>query len=133
MDKRELSHIENEVIDDDKKLLNIPVSINEDFLGKPLDVEISNGFITNIILIIDYTTINFLELIREKSSLNKKHKDSLTNLDSNSLFYFIRDEKKNSFVLAIKIIDNKSVDKMRYTLGGILINRVKDIFCDDHL
>jgi hypothetical protein len=47
-----------------KKDLAIPLPINEDSLGKPLSVDISNGIITKINLTIKYNDVNFLLKIK---------------------------------------------------------------------
>lgn len=49
------------IVDFNNKLLEIPISIDEGSLGKPLSVDIENNYITNIILFIHDKVNNFLE------------------------------------------------------------------------
>lgn len=128
-DKDQLKHIDNNLILNTNKLINIPISINEDSLGKPLDVEINNGLITNIKIYIDKSftnaspsridnlnksdLVNFLTIIKEQNVyIRANHKDNINFFDSNYKFYFTRDEKKNLFVLVVKVIYNDSIDKI---------------------
>ncbi|RYE15201.1 MAG: hypothetical protein EOP34_04155 [Rickettsiales bacterium] len=95
INKERLTHIPNNDIDSTKKVLNIPISIEPGSLGDPLEVEITNGLISNIKLIIDKNVIDILYLIKEKSSfIGKNHKDNITSFDSGYKFYLNRDEKK---------------------------------------
>ena len=67
-----------------EKILNIPVSVNRDSLGKPLTVLVDNGFITNIILNILGKDVNFLDIIKEKAKyLPTNHKDNIRSFDDN--------------------------------------------------
>jgi predicted RNA-binding protein len=131
---RNITHIEKRVLDTDKKSLNIPVSINQDYLGELLSVEIENNLITNVKVNVNSKEINFMDLINEKSSyIREKHVDNITYFDSSYNFYLTKDEQKKPLNLAIKIIDKQSVDKIRYYLTGIMINRIKDVFCDGYI
>ena len=40
--------------------------------------------------------------------------------DSGYNFYLVRDENNDLFVLAIKVLNKYSVDKIRYSLSGIV-------------
>ena len=71
-DLTKIPPINKKKMDRDNKLLNIPISINENSLGKPLSVDIDNNLITNIKIMIDDNVVNFLSLIREKSSYIRK-------------------------------------------------------------
>lgn len=51
--KQILTHVAKEDIYSTRKIINIPISINVNSLGNPLEVDISNGFINNIKLTID--------------------------------------------------------------------------------
>jgi len=113
-----------------EKILNIPVSVNEDSLGKPLTVLVDNGFITNIILKILGKDINFLDIIKEKAKyLPTNHRDNITSFEDNFKFYHLKE--KTDYVLAVKIIDNFSIEKIRYSLGGVLVNHVLDVIDND--
>lgn len=108
-----------------ERKLNVPVSINEDYLGKPLPVNVSNGIITNIYININDKRVNFLDLIRHKAKvLRPNHKDNITVFDENFKFYLLKD--KGDFVLAIKKLKSNSIDKIRYSLSGVVISHVTD-------
>lgn len=55
-----------------QKLINIPISTDPNYLGNPLEVETTNGFISNIKWIIDHNVIDILSLIKEKSGYISK-------------------------------------------------------------
>lgn len=130
-----VTHIDKSLIDKEKKTINIPISIDSNTLGEVLSVEVENNLITNIKLNIDSKEINFMYLIKEKSKyLSKSHKDNIYSLDSSYKFYLSKNEMtRNFFVLAIKVIDNKYVDKIMFYMAGVVLNRVKDIFCDGYI
>jgi len=61
-----INYLSEKDITSDNKLLSIPISINENYLGNPLSVDIDKGFITNIKLIVDKKEVNFLDLKKKK-------------------------------------------------------------------
>lgn len=108
-----------------EKNLTIPVSINEDYIGKPLLVNISNGFITYIYLTINNNQINFLDVIKDKAKLlRSNHMDNITTFDQNLKFYLLKD--KFDYVLTIKILGDSSIEKIRYSTQGVVISHVTD-------
>ena len=97
-----------------KSSLNIPMSIKEDSLGIPLDINVKDGFITNIKIAIKGVNVNFLTVIRESASyLKRSHKDRIENFDDQFKFYSLIDGK-GKFILAIKQTNN-IVEKIRYS------------------
>lgn len=103
---------------------NIPVSISDDYLGKPIDVTIENDFIVNIPITINGKKQNFLDLIKARSKvLSTNHKDKIDSYDSGFKFYLLRDYSE--YVLAIKSMDD-SFTKIRYSLSGVIISKVTD-------
>lgn len=113
-------------------ITNIPISVSEDSLGYPLHTQTDKGRITDIELTIDNNTTNFLKTILDKSSYTRSsHIDNIKEFDDKYKFYLLRDENNSPYVLGIKILDNHSIDKLRFSIGGILINRVKDVFRDN--
>ena len=105
--------------------LTIPVSVNEESLGKALPVITSNCFITHINVTISGHKINFLDVIRRKAKvLILSDKDNITIFNDNFKFYLLKDN--TDFVLAINKINDKFIDKIRYTLNGVLISHVND-------
>ena len=106
--------------------LAIPVSIHKDSLGKPLPVEISDGVITDIHIEIDGKLVNFLDVIKAKANiLRAKHKDNITSFDAQYKFYLLKD--KYDYVLAVKISGPEIVDKIRYSISGVVLGHVTDI------
>ena len=126
----EKAHIpKSDFIITDKKL-NVPVSINEDSIGKPLSVNVSNGVITNINIIINNKQVNFLDIIRKKAKvLRPNHKDNITHFDENFRFYLLKDN--SDYVLAIKKLSVNLIDKIRYSLSGVVISHVTDNAVDN--
>jgi hypothetical protein len=129
-----ITHVEKKVIDTDKKLLVIPVTIDQDTLGILLPVEVKDNLITNIKLNLDDKDINFMDLIEEKSSfLSPNHVDKISSFDSSYKFYLVKKEQRIPFILAIKLIDKESIDKIMYSWNGVLLNRITDIFRDGYI
>lgn len=113
-----------------EKKLTVPVSINDDSIGKPLSVNVSNGVITNINITINDKQVNFLDLIRNRAKvLRLNHKDNITHFYENFRFYLLKD--KSDFVLAIKKLSANSIDKIRYSLSGVVISHVTDNAVDN--
>ena len=48
LNKETLTHVPKKDIVSVKKLINIPISTDPNYLGNPLEVETTNGFISNI-------------------------------------------------------------------------------------
>lgn len=120
-------------INETRKLVTIPVSINPDLLGESLPVERNKGIITNIKLNINNEEINFLDKILLKSSFLKKgHRNKIMSFDSDYTFYLIKGKNNRMVVLAVKI-NKYSVDKIIFTLTGNLLNRVTDLLEGDIL
>ena len=59
-----ISNYENSFTPD---ILTVPISVNKDPIGKPLDVTVVNGFITEINLIIRNNRINLMSTILNKA------------------------------------------------------------------
>lgn len=55
--------------------------------------------------------------------------DTIQNFDNSYKFYLIKEDNK-FFVLAVKIYTDNSIDKIKYSLQGTLIKRVKDVMCN---
>lgn len=84
-----------------------------------------NGFINTIIITIKGNKVNFIDIIKNKAKfLRLNHNDCITSFDSNFKFYLLKD--KSDFVLAVKYVNKYSVEKIRYSLDGVVINRVID-------
>ena len=89
--------------------LSIPVSINEESLGKPLPVDISNGLITHIHMEIGNEPINFLDVIKNNAKiLRSKHKDNINSFDDKFKFYLLKD--KRDYILAVKVLGSDNLD-----------------------
>lgn len=129
---QEPSHIPSSDIISTKENLNIPISINKDSLGQALSVNISNGFITNINLTINGNKFNFLDLINNKAKLLRtNHKDKITSFDENWMFYLLKD--KYDYVLAVKILKPGFIEKIRFSLDGVIINRLTDSVINNYV
>ena len=68
---------------------------------------------------------NFLDTIKQKANmLPKNHKDKITVFDNKYLFYFLKD--KTNYILAVKQLDSNNIIKIRYSLDGVMINKITD-------
>jgi len=112
-------------------IISIPVSISEYSLGEPLKVSLhKDNNITNIYLYTKNTAINFMDRIKAINFMDRikaiakllpassKHKNML--LGSRYKFYHIS-EKLISAIYAIKRLVDGSVDKIRYSLNGVIM------------
>lgn len=90
-------------------------------LGKPLKVWYDNNIITNIELIIDENKINFLDVINHNRKLSRK---AIFVFDHSYDFYFVKD--KSSFVYAVKIIESNVLEKIKFSINGVVISKVQD-------
>lgn len=125
MSKNVLSLINN------KGLISIPVSINDTYFGKKLDLIIENGNIIHIGIKIRGEELNFLELIQEKAKyLRVGHKDKIVLFDSTFKFYLNRDSTE--YVLAIKHLNDGTIQKIRYSLYGVVMSQVIDYWNGKH-
>lgn len=123
-------HVTKSEVITTQKDLNIPVSINESSIGKPLPVKVSNGLITYIFIDIKGKSFNFLDVIKEKAKLIRQgHKDNITSFDQNFKFYLLKD--RIDFVLAVNILGPDTIKKIRYSLNGVVLTSVSDIAIDD--
>jgi len=108
-----------------KELLNIPISVHGPSLGESLPVTIDNNIITFIKINIDGTYLNFLYIIKSKTKLLKKsHKDHIISFDYNFRFYLLKDVFP--YVLAVKHIDEFSIEKIRYSMNGVVLSHIID-------
>ena len=108
------------------KKLNIPVSIRKNSLGNELIVERDNGLITNIILNHNKAQLNFIEIIRNKAKFFRPyHKHNITSFANDYKFYLLKDNS-GDFVLAVRIISAFSIEKIRYSLNGVILNHLVD-------
>ena len=125
-----LIHIPRSDLKSVENNLSIPVSIDEDSLGKALPVYISEGIITHIHLEIDGKLVNFLDIIKSNAKmLRAKHKDNIISFDSSFKFYLLKDNY--DYVLAVKILGIDSVDKIRYSMNGVILSHVTDTVVND--
>lgn len=115
-----------------KNSLMIPVSINKDSLGEALEVTISNGFISDIRLSIKGARVNFLSLIYAKAKiLRNNHPDKITSFDAGFKFYSLLDNKR--YILAVKKLGDASIEKIRYSLDGVIISRITDRIVNNYV
>ena len=123
--KHNITHIPKFHIFKVENYLSIPVSINEDYLGKPLPVDISNGLITHIHINIDDKLVNFLDsIINSDKLLRTNHKDKITSFDGHFKFYLLKD--RYDYVLAVKILAPDSVYKIKYSIRGVVLSYATD-------
>ena len=110
-------------------LVIIPTaSKEEDSLGKCLPVVLdTNNNIKVVDIVIKNIKYNFLDIIVEKTKyIKKNHRDSITSFDKDYKFLHIKAEM--DYVLVVKELESNKVDKLKYSMGGILLERVTDTF-----
>lgn len=101
-DRKDLFHIPRSDLKSVESNLSIPVSIDEDSLGKALPVDISDGLITHIHLEIDGKLVNFLDIIKSNAKiLRAKHKDNIISFDSSFKFYLLKDNTQKQTAKSI--------------------------------
>ena len=137
LDTKYLLNIDNIEVNDNfikrdilntKKLISLPVNIDKDYLGKPLDIILGdNNDISIVNININNKICNFLDIIKEKAKyLRTKHSDNITVFDKDFKFYYIKSTV--DYVLVVKAIDVNTILKYRYSLSGVLITSITDFY-----
>ena len=125
------------IVEDDykavKRNLNIPMSINEASLGKPLLTKLdSENNVTHIFLNIKGKQVNFMDIINDQLGiLLHNNPNRVISLHGGYKFYFLKD--KIPYVLCVDSTDLSKIEKIRFSLGGVMINRVTDSVVDDYV
>nr|YP_008965337.1 hypothetical protein [Rhynchosporium agropyri]AHC02313.1 hypothetical protein [Rhynchosporium agropyri] len=105
--------------------LSIPSNTEENYLGKALFVVGENNIVTYIPVNIQGVLINLLDKINEKNHLiRNKHKDIRTSFDMSCKFYHIK--SRIDYILVIRILKDNQVEKIKYSLSGVLLSSVVD-------
>lgn len=106
-------------------MISMPTSTNEVDLGKPLPVITDNNKIKEVTVSIKGVICNFMVNILEKAKLiRNKHEDNITEFDSSCKFYYIK--SSIDYILVIKELGCNKVEKLKYSLSGILISKIID-------
>ncbi len=99
-----------------KDSLSIPVSLTS--LGQRLNVKFKDNIASYIPININDKEINFIDVINKSTKLGRINP---VLLDDSSKFYFVKDK-----VYAIGFIESNVLDKIKFSLSGVIISRVKD-------
>lgn len=128
INKDKLANITSTEKKDTLDLIVIPTATNEDGLGKCLPVVLdSNNFIKEVNIIIKDRKSNFLDIIIDKTKyIKKNHTDVITAFDKDYKFYYIKGNIH--YILVVKQIDQYKVEKLKYSLSGVLLSRIIDTF-----
>ncbi len=79
-----------------------------------------------IIVTVNSISFNFLDLIREKTKyIRTNHKDIIADFDTSYKVYYIK--SYIDYILAIKELEENKVEKLKYSLFGVLLNKIIDI------
>lgn len=114
-------------------LISIPTATHTKDLGNNLPVVLDDNFnIKEVIVVVNDINCNFIDKIREKAKyLKKNHRDQITNFDKDYKFNYIKGN--TDYILVVKDLGNGSVEKLKYSLTGVLISRIVDKFSGDSL
>ncbi len=114
-------------------LISIPTATATKDLGSNLPVVLDDNFnIKEVILVVNDINFNFMDKIIEKAKyLKKNHRDQITNFDKDYKFNYIKGN--TDYILAVKDLGNGCVDKLKYSLTGVLLSRIVDKFSGDSL
>ena len=61
--------------------------------------------------------------------LRANHKDNITIFDKDFKFYSLKD--KYDYVLAVKVLGHDYLEKIRYSLNGVMLSHVTDKIVND--
>lgn len=112
------------------ELITVPVVNDEEHLGLPLPVLLdNNNKIISITANIKGFNTNFLHVILSKSKILTSDKNKITDFDNSYNFYYIK--SKIDYVLAVKQSNDGFVDKIKFSLNGVMISRITDKFHND--
>lgn len=99
--------------------------LHNELIGKPLQKVIKDDKISEISIIINNKHCNFLDLIKSKAEvLRNDHKDKIESFDSEFNFYLLRDNI--DYVLAVKHVNDKTIEKIRYSINGVVMSHIID-------
>lgn len=107
----------------------IPISINQEDLGESLVTRIDES--TNLICDIIYqdkpgNTVNFWKVIQARTKfLRKTHVDRMWRFDHTFKFYAIT-SNGISCILAVQPLDNNTINKIRFSTTGVVLEFVTD-------
>ncbi len=105
----------------------LPVSIDFNAFDTKIYKDVINDRIVNIKFWFKGELIEFRKYI-ESSVKNSK----FSNLDSNYNFYLVSKKKKRVYnVVGIKVISNTEVNKLRFSVGGVLLEDITDTVLED--
>lgn len=100
----------------------LPITVNPVFLGPELVKEVSNGKITDVILVNITETPDWdITSLKESFLLDPK----LSNLSSNFKFYSVV-LNKAPYILGLHYLSNNSVRKIRLSMTGLLLEDIVD-------
>lgn len=116
-----------------EKLNNIPITTNFNNILTPIDVVIKNGICVDIPIDTKDGRINLLDLIRKQTKLlNLKVRGSVINEFDNKWLFYLVDGYLNSYRLAYRYQDTRTVRKIRYSLQGVILEDVKDVLSEQN-
>ena len=125
-----ISYLSSNQIKTTQDTIAIPVITSEDDLGKCLPVILDNNNNNNIkevSVILKDVKCNFLDIIIEKTKyIKNNHNDVITSFDKDYRFYYIKSNK--DYILVVKYLGDGMVEILKYSISGVLINRIKDSF-----
>jgi hypothetical protein len=135
LDKNKLTNLSPSTVRTTLDIISIPTTRDENDLGKPLPVVIdynNNNKIKEIKITINGVSYNFLDIMRDKTKyIRANHKDNITDLDMSYKFYYIK--SSIDYILGIKELGDNKVEKLKYSLSGVLLNRIIDVTNGDKL
>lgn len=119
------------------KLSYIPLSTNIEHAIAPINIEITNGLVTNIPIQVKDRVINLLDKIKEQDKyllLRKTIKYDITNDFDSRWKFFLIEGSKFPYVIAYRIDNDSTVTKVCYSVNGVTIDRVVDkAFKDNYI
>nr|YP_008965457.1 hypothetical protein [Rhynchosporium secalis]AHC02414.1 hypothetical protein [Rhynchosporium secalis] len=125
IDRNILNNMVPSIIRSTRSVLTIPSNTDENYLGKALSVIGVKNIVTDIPVIIKGVLINFLDKILEKNNLiRNKHKDIRSSFDMSCKFYYIK--SRRDYILIIKVLNDNQIEKLRYSISGVLLSSVVD-------
>lgn len=99
--------------------------MHRDSLGNRLNKTVNNGKITHVAIDIDGDFCNFLDIIKNNAKLIRaKHKDNIVSFDKGFDFYYFKD--RFPYVLAVNMINEFKVEKIKFSLKGVVLEHIID-------
>jgi len=136
MSDKDIFNISVPTIRATKSMLSIPVANPKVFaelldvnmvievVGERYNIFIETDVVESVDVNINGVSCNFIDIINSANLLLKAEHKNTEIFDSSCKFYYVKSVR--NYILVVKYIGEFKVEKLKYSLSGVLINKVTD-------